>query len=179
MSKKADPVGGEARGGRLGDIKGARELLVRAHEGDESALPALRELLDAAPSLARRFVDPAREVERIMLRNYAGEDLMLKEAMPVALKSMREELAGDAPSPLERLLVERVVATWFQLQYFEALHAQSFKGSMSLAQSDHFQKRIDRAQGRHLSAIKTLAQVRKMGPSVQINIADKQINTAG
>jgi hypothetical protein len=32
---------------------------------------------------------------------------------------------------------------------------------------------------RYLSAIKALARVRKMGPAVQINIADKQINTAG
>jgi hypothetical protein len=30
---------------------------------------------------------------------------------------------------------------------------------------------------RHLSAVRTLAQIRKMGPAVQINIAEKQINT--
>ena len=115
-----------------------------------------------------------------MLATYAGGNLLVKEAMPVTLKLMRGELSGDDPSPLERLLVERVVATWFQLQYFEALHAQSLgKNSMSLALSDHFQKRIDRAQKRHLSAMKTLAQIRKMGPAVQINIAEKQINTIG
>jgi hypothetical protein len=28
-------------------------------------------------------------------------------------------------------------------------------------------------------SIRTLAQIRKMGPAVQINIAEKQINTAG
>ncbi|MGH3148866.1 MAG: hypothetical protein ACRDTR_24055 [Rubrobacter sp.] len=175
----SDPAAGsEAEGGRLGDIEGARELLVRAHEGDESVLPVLRELLDAVPTLARRFVDPAREAERIMLRNYAGENLMLKEAMPRTLKLMREELAGEDPSPLERMLVERMVATWFQLQYFEALYAQHIR-DLTIAQAEHQQKRIDRAHKRHLSAVKTLAQVRKMGPAIQINIADKQINTAG
>lgn len=48
-------------------------------------------------------------------------------------------------------------------------------------QSDYYQRRIDRAHNRHLSAVRTLAQVRKLlKPSVaQINIADKQINTAG
>lgn len=174
------PAGREARGGRLGDIEGARELMVRAHEGDESVLPTLRELLDAVPTLARKFVDPAREAEQIMLRNYAGEDLMLKEAMPRTLKLMREELAGADPSPLERLLVERVVATWFQLQYFESLYHQHLQG-MTIVQSDYYQRRIDRAHNRHLSAVRTLAQVRKLlKPSVaQINIADKQINTAG
>lgn len=161
----------------LDELKG---LVFRAHDGDETAVPGLRKLLKEAPALARKFVDPADQVELKMLAAYAGEDLLLKEAMPVALKSMREELAGPDPSPLERLLVERVVATWFQLQYFEALHVQGFGQSMSLAQSDHAQKRVDRAQGRHLAAVKTLAQVRKsLGPAVQINIAEKQINTAG
>lgn len=58
-----DPAGREAKGGRLGDIEGARELMIRAHEGYESVLPTLRKLLEAMPTLARRFVDPAREAE--------------------------------------------------------------------------------------------------------------------
>ena len=47
------------------------------------------------------------------------------------------------------------------------------------AQGERYQRRIDRAHKRHLSAVRALAQVRKMGPAVQINIAEKQINTAG
>ena len=45
--------------------------------------------------------------------------------------------------------------------------------------SEFHQKRIDRAHKRHLSAIRTLAQISKMGPTLQINIAEKQVNTAG
>jgi hypothetical protein len=41
------------------------------------------------------------------------------------------------------------------------------------------QRRLDRLHKRYLSSIKTLAQIRKLGPAVQINIAEKQINTAG
>ena len=51
--------------------------------------------------------------------------------------------------------------------------------SMTLAQADYHQKRIDKSHGRHLSAIRALAQIRKMGPIIQVNIAEKQINTAG
>ncbi len=46
-------------------------------------------------------------------------------------------------------------------------------------QGDHHQKRIDRARNRHLSPVRALAQIRKMGPAVQINIAEKQINAVG
>ncbi len=41
------------------------------------------------------------------------------------------------------------------------------------------QERLDRTHRNHL-AMRTLAQIRKMGPAaVQINIAQKQINTSG
>jgi hypothetical protein len=106
------------------------------------------------------------------------KDLASKEMMSFQLESMREEVAGSSPSPLERLLAERVVACWLQVQLFEGLYVQNI-GNLTLKQADYYQKRLDRAHRRHLSAIKTLAQIRKLGPAVQINIAEKQINTAG
>ena len=50
---------------------------------------------------------------------------------------------------------------------------------MTPAQGSYYQKRLDHAHGRHLSAIRTLAHIRKLEPAVQINIAEKQINTSG
>ena len=50
---------------------------------------------------------------------------------------------------------------------------------MNMAQSEYHQRRLDKLHRRYLSAIKALAQIRKMGPAVQINIAEQQINTAG
>jgi len=91
---------------------------------------------------------------------------------------MRIEVVGENPSPLERLLADRVVATWLEVQLFSGLYGAKL-GKLTPGQGDHHQKRLDRAHGRHLSAIRTLAQVRKLGPTVQINIADKQINTIG
>jgi hypothetical protein len=90
---------------------------------------------------------------------------------------MRLEIADAAPSPLELLLAERIVATWLQVQLFETLNASGL-GKHALAQGNYYQKRLDRAHGRHLSAIHTLAQIRKMGPTVQINIAEQQLNFA-
>jgi hypothetical protein len=90
---------------------------------------------------------------------------------------MRIEVAGENPSPLERLLAERVVATWLQVQLFDAFYALGMKGG-TIIQDEFRQKRLDRAHRRHLSAVRTLAQIRKMAPTVQINIAEKQINAA-
>jgi len=64
------------------------------------------------------------------------------------------------------------------VQHLEALCAASLN-NQTLSQGDHYQKRLDGAHRNHLSAIRTLAQIRKLAPVVQINIADKQINTTG
>jgi hypothetical protein len=155
-----------------------RDLTEKAQEGGEDAALAIREILDGSPDLAWRLIKGLGEMaESAMIGEITrDEDLASKEFLKHQLESMRIEVAGDDPSPLERLLAERVVATWLQVQLFEGLFAMGLK-SGTLRQDDHRQKRLDRAHQRHLSAIRTLAQIRKLGPSVQINIADKQINT--
>jgi hypothetical protein len=48
---------------------------------------------------------------------------------------------------------------------------------MSVAQSEHAQRRMDRAHRQFLSTIKTLATVRRLAiPAVQINVARRQVN---
>jgi hypothetical protein len=62
------------------------------------------------------------------------------------------------------------------VQLFEGIYASSMFKSMTLAQADYYQRRMDKAHKRHLSAVRALAQIRKIGPAVQINIAEKQMN---
>ncbi len=72
-------------------------------------------------------------------------------------------------------------ASVFGSTFFEALYAKNMR-KLTIPQAEHHQKRLDRAHRRHLSAIRALAQVRKLlkgGAITQINIADKQINTTG
>ena len=158
---------------RRATVAKLRELTEKAQDGDEEAALDIREILDASPDLAWRFINgPAKVAESTMINEIIREgDLASKELLKHQLESMRIEVAGENPSPLERLLAERVVATWFQVQLFEGLFASGMK-SGTLKQDDHRQKRLDRAHQRHLSAVRTLAQVRKLGPAVQINIAE-------
>jgi hypothetical protein len=154
------------------------DLSDRAQDGDEKAVLEIRKILDSSPDLAWLFIKgPAKMAESALIDKFTkDEDLASKEFLRHQLKSMRVEVAGEDPSALERLLAERVVATWLEVQLFEVLYAAGMKGG-TLKQDDHRQKRLDRAHRRHLSAIRTLAQIRKLGPAVQINIAEKQINS--
>jgi hypothetical protein len=82
---------------------------------------------------------------------WAEESLIAKAA------SLRAELAGPNSSPLNRLLVERVIACWLQVYYADAIVGATEQ--CTFAQGDYNQRQQDRAHRRFLSAIKTLATV--------------------
>jgi hypothetical protein len=156
------------------------DLMALAREGDENAALELRKVLDGSPDLAWSIIEgPGKVAESALIDRITQKDnLATKETLKHQLESMRIEVAGENPSPLERLLAERVVITWLQVQLFDAIYAFEMKDG-NVRRGDYLQKCIDRAHRRHLSAVKALAQIRRMGPTVQINIAEKQINTSG
>lgn len=88
--------------------EGLLELARRAQRGDETAMPKVKELLDFGPELVSAYGGLARQAEWELICATAGKDLLLREAVWRKLKEMRKELAGSSPSPLERLLAERV-----------------------------------------------------------------------
>ena len=158
------------------------EIATRVEAGEESALPDLRHALANAPGFAGELIALAGTVEKRLIAATAVNDPLMRELFAVAARDLREELGGTHPTPLERLLAERIAACWLQLQHAEALHARGSKDS-DPKRGDYHQRRLDRAHRRYLSAIRTLAQVRRLlkpgTPQVaQINIAERQINTA-
>jgi hypothetical protein len=163
-------------------VEKLHDLLRLAEKGKEDAVPEIRQILNEHPDLAWRFLDVAHIAEDTLIEEMTKEgDLATKELIRCQLEAMREQIAGKNSSALERLLSERVILTWLEVQLFEALYAKNMR-NLTIAQAEHHQKRLDRAHRRHLSAIRELAQMRKLlrGTAItQINIADKQINTTG
>jgi hypothetical protein len=154
-----------------------RKVLERAQRGDETTLPVLRELLQK-PHMVEACGNLATHFEHTMVRKMAGKDLAVSEGLRRKLDCMRAELAGPTPAPLERLLVERIVACWLHLYHLETAYAG--KDSMSLDLASYYQRSLSAAHKRYLSAIKALAVVRKLAlPVLQVNIARKQVNVAG
>jgi hypothetical protein len=78
---------------------------------------------------------------------------------------------------LERLLAERAAVCWLQVNRYEEQFEEA--RDLTLRQAEFQMRMIDAAQRRYLSALKTLATVRKLGlPAVQINVAKNQVNLA-
>jgi hypothetical protein len=103
----------------------------------------------------------------------------LKASLKKELCEFAAQFAGATPSPVEIVLAETAATCWFAFRLHEAQYAGSVKSEegMSLAQSEHAQRRMDRAHRRFLTTVKTLAAVRRLAvPALQINVARQQVN---
>jgi hypothetical protein len=127
------------------------------------------------PFLVEAMGNLAGQVEATLIGTAAGKNLGFKEALTRKMGHLRRDAAGPDPSPLERLLADRIALCWLTLHDAEVRFAQS--KDLTIKQADHWQRRIDSCHRRYLTAIKALATVRKLAvPAVQVNIARKQVN---
>ena len=148
-------------------------------EGDAAALAILRrEHPDVLKEYVGHLGDLRKATEEILLDAFIGDNLPLtRQGVVEKLDELRKELSGPESSPLERLLIERIVISWVQANHADLVAATAMKGEAGLKERQHHLKAQDRATRRFLHACKVLAQVRKLlGPNIQVNIAEKQVN---
>lgn len=142
----------------------------------------LRPLLAENTRLYEIYGDLVANAEASLIKTMSGKNLVMVEALEHKLAIYRAEIMGPNPTPLERLLVDRIATLWLQLHYYETVYTQNL-ADFSIRQAEYHLRRIDGANRRYLAAIKTLAQVRRLLlPTVQVNIAaqgGQQINVAG
>jgi hypothetical protein len=102
-------------------------------------------------------------------------DAQTKARLKVELRDLAAELAGPSPSPVESVLADTAATAWFAFRMSEAQYAggATSEGGMTLAQSEHAQRRTDRAHRRLMSTLKTLAAVRRLATPrvVRVNVA--------
>lgn len=161
METRSDPSGVPGPTG-LNELE---HLLARAQRGDLAILPQLRQVLNERSDIWQHYGDLAWQAEGALIKLIAGKDILLSESLVRKQAHLKAALAGPSPSSLEGALVERVAACSLQVSYFDALFAGS-KGT-ELRQADALRRHQDSAHRRYLSAVKTLATVRKLlQPSV-------------
>jgi hypothetical protein len=135
--------------------------IYRARQGDPEGLPDLQKQLDANPEVWQHHGNLAMRVQESWLKLIAGNDPFQLETLRRHLDATRNDLAGAAPSPLERLLADRIAACYVQVLYFEAHEANPSGGQH--AKFDKYQmSRHDQANRQYLAAIKMLATVRQL-----------------
>jgi hypothetical protein len=154
-----------------------RALSSKAEDGDKDAKKELRrKLREASPQVVARASDISRTAQHMLIRTAAAKDPLTQGALSGRLDMMREEIAGENPTPLEVLLTERVVSCWMVVTLFEVLMAGQLnadaKSRTPLSYTLKMLKWQESAHRQYLAAIRELARVRKLEaslPTVQVN----------
>lgn len=136
------------------------DLVRRVEAGDAPAMAALRQLFDDAPALWQQLGDLARHAEQGLIAHVGRESVVTAEALGRKLPALRHELGADEATPLERLLIDRLVLTWAQAHVadVDALRA----GRLPPAQASFYLNQQNKANQRFLASVRTLATVRKL-----------------
>lgn len=133
-----------------------RRLLNSRTPDDPSTEAEIRLILNQFPELWPQLGDLGEHAIKGWIGLIGRDDVILKEAILHKSRELQSELAGGADDPASRLLVDRVVATWMQLQYADLCYADArdvdVKGMEFLA------KRQLQAQRQHFSALQAWRQ---------------------
>lgn len=156
-------------------------LLKRAAKGGEDCLSEIRALLadgERGRLLRDNNGSSAEWLRRNIAEKASGGNVLIREAIRQKLDDVRTELEGPNPTPIERLLAERASICWYLLYRYE--RAYFYADDCTIRQADYQQRKIDKAHARFLSALLTLARIRKLAlPTLQLNFAENQVNVAG
>jgi hypothetical protein len=153
-------------------------LSKEAEGGNREARAELRRAVaECSPAVIAEASDVARRAERMLVKTISAGEPLMQETLEARLERMRGEIAGERPTPLERLLAERVVAGWLLVEVLEARIAAQYQHDVkgSRVGPDYvlqMSKILESATRRHLAAIQTLARLRKLQsntPGVQYN----------
>jgi hypothetical protein len=143
-------------------------ILERARQGDETALPELKQVLDDNPSIWRDSFSLVALSERAWLQKIAANDLLAFESIRRQVEQLKLDLIGTAPAPLEKLLADRIAASWLGVQHAEMGEAFGDASGGKVAKMRLTQ--LESAHKRFLSAVRALAISRRLTNGLKIEI---------
>jgi hypothetical protein len=90
------------------------ELVQHGQRVDKQALVDLAPWFDRYPALWQTAGNLARRVEATWIRRTSGDNQnpVVQQATMRFVETLRDDLLGELATPLERLLVDRIVVTW-------------------------------------------------------------------
>lgn len=136
------------------------EFLRRAMAGDTSVLPLLQQHLDANSAIWSELGDLGATATNAWITLIAGPNLVQRESLVRKVVAMQLELLRDDAPPIERLLAQRVVAEWIQIQYADNMVAQTAGHPPRIL--EFWGRRQAETQRRYLAAIKALSDLSRI-----------------
>lgn len=163
------------------DDAAAVELFAKVRGGDPNAQDQLHALIRE-----RKWMDwlgdLGRQATRQLIWRAAGGDRVWDAGITQKANALHNELLGENPSVLERLLARRVVNGWLAVHALEL--EQTLRPPADSRDRAHLDAALTRAQKRFTEAVRELARVRRLqAPTIlaQLNVATTQtvVNAPG
>ena len=139
-----------------------QELVEKANNGDKEALTQMQKVLDEQPLIWGQVGDLAAHARLSLIRAISGGDKLLFESVTRKTREMETELAGESPSLVERLAVERVVSCWLHMQHADTM---SVVAAETLGQARYWSQRQDQAHRRYTAALNQLTALQQLSLS--------------
>ncbi len=159
-------------------------LLSEMNQGKPRAASEMLALCQAFPDYWKRIGGLEYSAEHAWLRLMAPGDApgaqFNREHITKELDGRRKALRRDGDSPLEQLLIDRLLSAWLQAMYTDMRYAHFLgQNEGTFKQGEYHQKNAERAARQLLRAVQALATVRRLIAPTQVNIGQNQINVVG
>lgn len=152
-------------------------IRARVARGDLDLTSAeARKLIQAIPEFATLNQTPADDLLDCLVRRYHGH-VIQQESVRAQVEQVRADLVGPNPTRMEALLAERAAVCWLACNVHERAAEQA--QNLTPADGRYRQRKIDGAHRRFLSAVKTLATVRKLRLPDLMVVIDRRAERAG
>jgi len=116
------------------------------------------------PELWQHAGNLAVHAQEAMLQLITKNNLYLAESAARFARMQREELAGPNATLLEKLTIERIIATNMMVCFFESEIGQQEGTDVSLKYKEYLHSRLDQCTRRLTGALTSLAQIRRLLP---------------
>ena len=143
-----------------------RRTVAAANGGDVVARFEICQLLDRHSDIWRSVSDLAGMAEERLIKLATGGEHLLTESLRRKTAEMKNELGGDSATPLQRLLIERITASWLHVQIEE----MTLAAAETKTDKEHHRRTLALAHRQHLEAIQVFATIRPESPTLKARI---------
>ena len=144
-------------------------MLQRARQGNQDVLPEVRAWLERS-GVWRQFGDLGHQAREAWLRLIARNDLVLRESLLRKLNDLLAELTPVEPTPIERLVIDRVLANWLRLHFAELAATQAMNRPKL---AEFWDKRQSHAECAYLASLGALTTMRKFLSAVTVSDVER------
>jgi hypothetical protein len=137
-------------------------LIERANRGKANGpeVEELRKFIDEHPDIANKHCVVAYSVRLGLMRKVSKEPGNF-ELFEHEYELRRDQLGWKEASPLERLMIERIMLCWVRLLWTEHYNGSFMQPSIPMRESEYADKMFSRAYNRYVKAIESLAKLRQ------------------